>query len=103
MDLDAVVEKIRQRTKGRKVFLTFDIDFLDSAFAPGTGTPVPGGFSTWEALEIIRGLKELDIVGYDLVEVAPAFDGSGITSIAAAGIIQEFLSQITWRKKSRKL
>lgn len=103
MDLDAVVEKIRQRTKGRKVFLTFDIDFIDPAFAPGTGTPVPGGFSTWEALEIIRGLKELDIVGYDLVEVAPAFDGSGITSIAAAGIIQEFLSQITWRKKSRKL
>ena len=103
MELKTVVDRICERTQGRKVFLTFDIDFLDPAFAPGTGTPVPGGFSTWEALELIRGLKELDIVGYDLVEVAPSFDAGGITSIAAAGIIQEFLSQSAWRKKFRKM
>lgn len=103
MSLEKIIEKIYERTKGKKVFLTFDIDFLDPAYAPGTGTPVPGGFSTWETLELIRGLKELNIVGYDLVEVAPAFDGSGITSIAAAGIIQEFMSQIAWRKKQGKL
>ena len=103
MELKTVVDRICERTQGRKVFLTFDIDFLDPAFAPGTGTPVPGGFSTWEALELIRGLKELDIVGYYLVEVAPSFDAGGITSIAAAGIIQEFLSQIAWRKKFRKM
>lgn len=100
MTSDEIIRKIHERTAGKKVFLTFDIDFLDPAFAPGTGTPVPGGFSTWEALELIRGLKDLDIVGYDIVEVAPAFDPSGITSIAAAGIIQEFMSQIAWRKKT---
>lgn len=99
MEPEAVIRRICERTKGCRVFLTFDIDFLDPAFAPGTGTPVPGGFSTWEALELIRGLKELDIVGYDIVEVAPGFDQSGITAIAAAGIMQEFLSQIAWRKK----
>src|SRR5699024_8089360 len=103
MSLEEIIGIICERTRGKKVFLTFDIDFLDPAFAPGTGTPVPGGFSTWEALELVRGLKELDIVGYDLVEVAPAFDGNGITSIAAAGLIQEFMSHIAWRKKNGKL
>lgn len=102
MELQDVVKRIRERTKGCKVFVTFDIDFLDPAYAPGTGTPVPGGFATWEALELVRGLKELDIVGYDIVEVAPGFDQSGITSIAAAGIMQEFLSQVAWRKKNQK-
>lgn len=103
MTSEQIIGKVYERTKGKKVFLTFDIDFLDPAYAPGTGTPVPGGFSTWEALELIQGLKELDIVGYDIVEVAPAFDGTGITSIAAAGIIQEFMSLIAWRKKNGKL
>lgn len=97
-----IIEKIKERTAGKKVFLTFDIDFLDPAFAPGTGTPVPGGFATWEALEIIRGLKELDIVGYDVVEVASAFDSTNITAIAAAGIVQEFMSHIAWRKQHGK-
>lgn len=103
MSEEEIIQKIYDRTKGRKVFLTFDIDFLDPSFAPGTGTPVPGGFSTWETLQLIRGLKELDIVGYDIVEVAPAFDPSGITSIAAAGLIQEFMSLIAWRKKHGRL
>lgn len=103
MSEEEIIQKIYDRTKGRKVFLTFDIDFLDPAFAPGTGTPVPGGFSTWETLQLIRGLKDLDIVGYDIVEVAPAFDPSGITSIAAAGLIQEFMSMIAWRKKHGRL
>ena len=69
---------------------------MDPAFAPGTGTPVPGVFSIWEALQLIRGLKDLDIVGYDIIEVAPAFDTGGITSIAAAGLIQEFMSLSAW-------
>ncbi|MGM9935740.1 MAG: agmatinase [Candidatus Ornithomonoglobus sp.] len=103
MSCDEILNEIITRIDGRKVFLTFDIDFLDPAFAPGTGTPVPGGFATWEALELIRGLKELDIAGYDVVEVSPGFDASGITSIAAAGIIQEFMSHIAWRKKHGKL
>lgn len=102
MTTEQIIQTICNRVQGKKVFLTFDIDFLDPAFAPGTGTPVPGGFSTWEALQYIQGLKGLDIVGYDVVEVAPAYDPSGITSIAAARIIQEFLAQIAWRKKHGK-
>ena len=82
----------------KKVFLTFDIDFLDPAYAPGTGTPVPGGFSTAQAFEIIRGLKDLNIVGYDVVEVSPPYDPTQITSIAAAAIMQEFLSHIAYKK-----
>ena len=69
---------------------------------PGTGTPVPGGFTTADALEIIRGLKDLNIIGYDIVEVAPMYDVSSIASIAAAGLMQEFLSQIAYRKKKAR-
>lgn len=94
MTAEEVIQCILDRVGKQKVFLTFDIDFLDPAYAPGTGTPVPGGFSTAYAMQIIRGLNELDIVGYDLVEVSPPYDSGEITAIAAAGIIQEFLSQI---------
>lgn len=103
MTSEEVIQQIYDRVQGEKVFLTFDIDFLDPAFAPGTGTPVIGGFPTWKALELIRGLNKLNIVGYDIVEVSPPYDFSGITSIAAAGIMQEFISQIAWRKKHGKV
>lgn len=99
MKPEEVAMCIRERVKDKKVFITFDIDFLDPAAAPGTGTPVPGGFSTAYALQILHGLKDLDVVGYDVAEVSPPFDNSGITSIAAAAIIQEFLSHIAYRKK----
>ncbi len=97
-----VIEAIKQRVGDKKAFLTFDIDFLDPAYAPGTGTPVPGGFSTADALAIIRGLKDLNIVGYDVVEVSQPYDHAQITSIAAAGIMQEFLSHIAYRKITGK-
>ncbi|MGN1024161.1 MAG: agmatinase [Lachnospiraceae bacterium] len=96
--MDAVVEKIRERVGNRKAFLTFDIDFLDPAYAPGTGTPVPGGFTTFDAFTLLRGIKDLNIIGYDLVEVSPPYDPAQTTAIAAAAIMQEFLSQIAWRK-----
>lgn len=102
MSMQEVVKRICECVGTRKVFLTFDIDFLDPAYAPGTGTPVPGGFTTAEAYELIRGLKELDIVGYDMVEVSPPYDPTQCTSIAAAGIMQEFLTQIAYRKRNRK-
>lgn len=97
-----VIEAIIKRVGDKKAFLTFDIDFLDPAYAPGTGTPVPGGFSTADALAIIRGLKDLNIVGYDIVEVSQPYDHAQITSIAAAGIMQEFLSHIAYRKMIEK-
>lgn len=89
--VDATIEKIIESVDSRKVYLSFDIDGLDPAFAPGTGTPVCGGLSSWQAQSIIRGLEELDIVGMDLVEVAPAYDHSEITALAAASLLLDFV------------
>ena len=100
MGMEAVLKAIRARVGSAKAFLTFDIDFLDPAYAPGTGTPVPGGFTTAQALELVRGLADLNIVGYDVVEVSPPYDPTGITSIAAAGLMQEFISHVAYKKKN---
>jgi agmatinase len=81
-----------QRVVGDKpAYLTFDIDCLDPAFAPGTGTPVPGGLSTDRALKILRELAGCNLVGMDVVEVAPAYDHAEITSLAAAALVLELL------------
>jgi agmatinase len=82
---------VRQIVGGASAYLTFDIDCLDPAFAPGTGTPVPGGISTQRALEILREFVEIDLVGMDVVEVAPAYDSAEITALAAATIAMEML------------
>ena len=87
----AVVKKVREILGDEKVYLTFDIDCLDPAFAPGTGTPVCGGLSSHQALEIIRGLAGINLVGMDLVEVAPAYDSGDITAFAGASLATEFL------------
>ncbi|MGN6304280.1 MAG: agmatinase, partial [Mesorhizobium sp.] len=83
---------IVDRTGGRKTYLTFDIDCLDPAFAPGTGTPEIGGLTTREALEILRGLKGLNFVGGDVVEVAPQYDATTNTAHAGAQMLFEILS-----------
>jgi agmatinase len=81
-------EIVRKKVGGRPVFLSFDIDFLDPAFAPGTGTPEVAGFSTVEALAFLRALRGLKLAGVDVVEVSPAYDGPGqITALAAAMVI----------------
>jgi len=90
--VEAVIERVRATLGDRKVYLTFDIDGLDPAFAPGTGTPVVGGLTTAQALAILRGLQGIDVVGFDLVEVAPAYDSAQITALAAAQIGFEFLA-----------
>ena len=71
--------------------MTFDIDCLDPAFAPGTGTPVCGGLSTDKVLKILRKLSDVNIVGMDVVEVSPAYDKAGITALAGATIALEML------------
>lgn len=91
MSADEVVQAIADRVGNNMCYLTFDIDCLDPAYAPGTGTPVIGGLSTDKILKILRGLKDLEIVGYDIVEVSPAYDHSEITSLAAATIALEML------------
>jgi agmatinase len=74
-----------------RVHVSMDIDFIDPAFAPGTGTPQVGGLDSFEALQLVRGLRGLNIVGVDLVEVSPAYDSGGITSLLAANLLYEFL------------
>ncbi len=91
MAAEAIVEKIRSTVGDRPVYLTFDIDGLDPAFAPGTGTPVVGGMSTDKALKIIRGLSGLNLVATDVVEVAPCYDHADITALAAATLGLEML------------
>jgi agmatinase len=84
---------VRASAGGRPVFVSFDIDFLDPAFAPGTGTPEIGGFSTAEALAFVRALRGIELVGCDVVEVSPPYDGPGmVTALAGATVLYELLS-----------
>lgn len=96
-----IAEAIKARTAGKKVYVTFDIDCLDPAFAPGTGTPVAGGPSSAKIFSVLRQLGELDIVGADVVEVAPAYDHADITAIAGATVAQHYLGLLAEKKASR--
>lgn len=96
----AILAEIHARVQQRPVYVTLDIDAIDPAFAPGTGTPEPGGFTSHQMLQLIRGLRDLNLTGFDLVEVAPSFDPSQITSILAANLAFEFLSLLALQKQS---
>jgi len=86
-----VIEETRQIVGDRPVYMTFDIDCLDPSFAPGTGTPVCGGLSSAQAMTIIRGLSGINLIGMDIVEVAPAYDVGEITALAGAQIAMEMI------------
>lgn len=102
MGIYKLLETVRERVGQVKVFVTFDIDVVDPAFAPGTGTPEVGGFTGGEAVELVRGLKGLNFAGFDVVEVLPAYDPAEITALLAANIMYEFLSLIALKKKFKK-
>ncbi len=93
--LEPLMAEVRAQVGGADgnapVYLSFDVDGIDPAFAPGTGTPEIGGLTTVQALEIVRGCRGLDIRGCELVEVAPAYDLSGATSLLAANLVYEML------------
>jgi len=89
--IDAVIDATRSIIDDRPVYLTFDIDCLDPAFAPGTGTPVCGGLTTYQAMSILRGMHGIELVGMDVVEVAPAYDVGEITALAGAHIAMELI------------
>ena len=89
--LTPLMSEIREQVGDGPVYLSFDIDGLDPSFAPGTGTPEVGGLTVPQALEIIRGCRGLNLVGVDLVEVAPIYDTSGLTSLTAANLVYEML------------
>ncbi|MDB4852567.1 agmatinase [Alphaproteobacteria bacterium] len=90
--IDAAIDIVCQRARGKPVYLSFDIDGLDPGFAPGTGTPVVGGLASWQGLELVRGLEPLQLIGMDVVEVAPAYDHAEITAIAAASVAYDWLA-----------
>jgi agmatinase len=87
-----IVDKLRQRLGNRPVYVSIDIDVLDPAHAPGTGTPEAGGMTSRELLEILRGFRGLNIIGADVVEVAPAYDHAEITGVAAAHVAYDLVS-----------
>lgn len=99
LGIPAMIDRIRERVGDAKTYVSFDVDFVDPAFAPGTGTPEIGGFTSREAQEFVRGLAGLDIIGCDVVEVYPAYDPAGITALLAANVAHEFLSLIALRRK----
>lgn len=91
-NLSSIIKKIKKRVGTKPVYLSIDIDVLDPAFAPGTGTPEAAGMTSRELLEIIRGISDLNVVGADVVEVSPAYDNAQITSLAAATLVFELIS-----------
>ena len=94
MGIDGVAAAIRERVRDRPVYVSIDIDVLDPAHAPGTGTPEAGGLTSREVLGILRGLAGTRLVGADVVEVAPAYDHAEMTTVAAAHICYELLALI---------
>ena len=101
MSAAAIAERIYRRTGGKNVYVTFDIDCLDPAFAPGTGTPVAGGPSSAKMLSVLRHMKNIEIVGADVVEVAPAYDHADITAIAGASIAMHYLGLLAERRGAK--
>jgi agmatinase len=98
-----VMRRIHHRVGNKPVFVSYDIDFVDPAYAPGTGTPEVGGPTSYEALEYVRGLDGLNIVGFDLVEVLPSYDSGEITAVLASSIIYEMITLVALKKKRTQL
>jgi len=99
--IPSIIERIKARVGDGPTFLSFDIDFLDPVYAPGTGTPEVGGVTTTEAMQLVRGLTGVEFVAFDLVEVLPAFDHGQLTACAAANVVYEFITLIALAKKGR--
>ena len=96
--VDEIVDALRQRIGDRPLYVSVDIDVLDPAHAPGTGTPEAGGMTSRELLEILRGLRDLNLVGADVVELAPAYDHAEITAIAASHVAYDLVSLLSLGK-----
>ena len=97
----AVAEEVRRIVGDHRVYMTFDIDCLDPSVAPGTGTPVCGGLTSFQALEVLRGLRGIEVAGMDLVEVAPTYDVGEITALAGATIAFEMICLFAANKPER--
>jgi agmatinase len=93
--LPRAIERMLARLADRPVYLSVDVDVLDPSHAPGTGTPEAGGMTSRELLAMIRALRAVNLVGADVVEVAPAYDHAQLTAIAASHITYEIISAMT--------
>jgi agmatinase len=100
LGIEETIARIRERVGDARTYVSFDVDFVDPAFAPGTGTPEIGGFTSREAQEFVRELVGLDIVGCDIVEVLPPYDSAQITALLAANVAHEFLSLFALGRKN---
>ena len=96
-----MVERVKAIVGAHPVYLTFDIDALDPACAPGTGTPVWGGLHSWQAAAALRDLAGINMVGGDIVEVSPPYDTTGATAIAGAHVAYELICLYHWAKTRR--
>jgi agmatinase len=99
-DLHAAVSQVRRLAERGALYVSIDVSVLDPAYAPGTGFPVPGGLSTWELQQILRALVGAEIAGFDVVEIAPAYDPSGITGIVGVTLLQELLAALADTRRS---
>ena len=95
---DKIVDRIKKRVGNNPLYLSIDIDVLDPAHAPGTGTPEIGGMTTREIVNVLRGLSGMNLISADVVEVAPAYDHAELTSLAAATIIYELTNLFANKK-----
>ena len=102
LGVDAVIEEVRRVVGDGPTYISFDVDGLDPVYAPGTGTPEVGGLTTIEAQQLLRGLRGLDLVGGDVVEVAPPFDPSGNTALVGATMMYEILCVLAEAVVKRK-
>ncbi|MCO6364321.1 agmatinase [Paracoccus sp. 08] len=97
--IEATLSRVRAVVGDRPCYVTFDIDALDPAFAPGTGTPVWGGLASWQAATLLRGLAGIDLIGGDVVEVSPPYDTTGATAIAGAHVALELIALFGWSRR----
>jgi agmatinase len=98
-----VLAEVKTRAGTAKCFLSFDIDFIDPAYAPGTGTPEVGGPTSADGLALVRGLTGLNFVAFDLVEVYPQYDSGAITAELAANLVYEMISLIAWNRRATRI
>jgi agmatinase len=99
-DLHSVVSQVRKLAHKGALYVSVDVSALDPASAPGTSFPLPGGMSTWELQQLLRALVGAELIGFDVVEVAPSYDPSGITAISAVSILHELLAALADTRRS---
>lgn len=99
-DLHSGISAVRKLVRSGPIYVSVDVSALDPAYAPGTGIPVPGGMNTWELQQVLRGLVGADIVGFDVVEITPAYDPTGITALVGVTVVQEILSALADTRRS---